>query len=182
MALQTSGRISINDIVGEFGGDAPHSLSEYYGVDSGVPNSGTIKLSDFYGKQSAPDLSFWVGCISDKYDYDGTANTTRPNAFDGNPSTWFTGLRNTSTITFTVPSSMIKGNWEVYSTSYDFMDVTWTYDGGKVYPRTLMTTASRYGVFPIENLETFTIIAYSGPGDRPVFKKFLYEGQEIIAT
>lgn len=49
MALQTSGAISINDIVGEFGGTAPHALSEYYGVDTGVPASGTISISDFYG-------------------------------------------------------------------------------------------------------------------------------------
>jgi hypothetical protein len=49
MALQTSGAISINDIVGEFGGTAPHSLSEYYGVAAGIPSSGAISLSDFYG-------------------------------------------------------------------------------------------------------------------------------------
>lgn len=54
MALQTSGAISINDIVGEFGGTAPHALSEYYGVDTGVPASGTIAISDFYGTSSGP--------------------------------------------------------------------------------------------------------------------------------
>ena len=31
MTLQSSGNpISINDLVGEYGGSAPHSLSEYY--------------------------------------------------------------------------------------------------------------------------------------------------------
>ena len=50
MALQSSGPISLNDVAGEFSGSTPHSLSEYYGVASGVPGSGTISLSDFYGK------------------------------------------------------------------------------------------------------------------------------------
>ena len=49
MALQTSGSISLLDVANEFGGSTPHSLSEYYGADSGVPSSGSISLSDFYG-------------------------------------------------------------------------------------------------------------------------------------
>ena len=56
MALPSSGTITINDIVTEFGGDAPHALSEYYrggsyvtSNNTDVPTSGTIALSDFYG-------------------------------------------------------------------------------------------------------------------------------------
>jgi len=50
MALQSSGQIKLSEIATEFGGSAPHSLSEYYGVASGVPASGQIKLgADFYG-------------------------------------------------------------------------------------------------------------------------------------
>ena len=49
MALQSSGAISLANIAAEFGGSTPHSLSEYYGVASGVPSSGTISLSNFYG-------------------------------------------------------------------------------------------------------------------------------------
>ena len=53
MALQTSGEISIGDIAAEFGGTAPHALSEYYGAAAGVPTSGAIKVGDsFYGKSS----------------------------------------------------------------------------------------------------------------------------------
>lgn len=63
MAIVSSGTISIHtragtdrSITGEFGGTAPHALSEYYrgganvpsGV-TGVPASGEIALSDFYG-------------------------------------------------------------------------------------------------------------------------------------
>ena len=54
MALQSSGRITLNDIAVEFGGNTPHNLSEYYGAASGIPGSGTIKFSDFYGKSSGP--------------------------------------------------------------------------------------------------------------------------------
>jgi len=56
MTLPSSGTISINSLVGEFGGSTPHALSEYYRngglVTSGntnVPTSGTLSLSDFYG-------------------------------------------------------------------------------------------------------------------------------------
>ena len=52
MALQSSGQISIVDIVGEFGGSAPHGLKEYYAAASGVPGSGEISIKDFYGKSS----------------------------------------------------------------------------------------------------------------------------------
>jgi hypothetical protein len=60
MAIETSGAISLGTTAGtnrsisaEFGGTTPHSLSEYYGVDS-VPGSGAISFSDFYGTSSAP--------------------------------------------------------------------------------------------------------------------------------
>jgi|GEM_PF-2336046 len=52
MTTPASGEISIQDIVDEFGGSAPHALSEYYGAASGVPTSGQITLSDFYGVSS----------------------------------------------------------------------------------------------------------------------------------
>lgn len=57
MAVKSSGTLSFNtDIVGEFSGDTPHSLSEYYRNGSyvtpnntNVPTSGEISFSDFYG-------------------------------------------------------------------------------------------------------------------------------------
>ena len=50
MALQSSGQITLAQIASEFGGSAPHSLSEYYGKRSGIPASGQIQLgADFYG-------------------------------------------------------------------------------------------------------------------------------------
>ena len=55
MAIQSSGLIKITDIVSEFGGSVPHSLSEYYrnggsvpANNTSVPTSGTISISNFY--------------------------------------------------------------------------------------------------------------------------------------
>ena len=60
MAIVTSGVVSIGttagtdrSVIGEFGGSAPHSLSEYYGLAS-LPASGEISLSDFYGQSAGP--------------------------------------------------------------------------------------------------------------------------------
>ena len=55
MACPSSGQIEISDIVDEFGGSAPHALTEYYrnggsvpGNNTNVPTSGQISLTQFY--------------------------------------------------------------------------------------------------------------------------------------
>ena len=65
MTIQTSGQIAISDIVTEFGGTAPHALTEYYrngglvpGGATGVPTSGVIKITDFYGAANSGPLSY----------------------------------------------------------------------------------------------------------------------------
>ena len=60
MGLQSSGSISLSDIAGEFGGSTPHSLSEYYDAASGIPASGQISFSSFYG---ASAVSHWIATI-----------------------------------------------------------------------------------------------------------------------
>ena len=55
MALQNSGAIKISEIANEFdslAGNTPDSLSEFYGAADGVPSSGAIDMSDFYGTSS----------------------------------------------------------------------------------------------------------------------------------
>ena len=59
MTLQASGVITMDDIVGEFGGTAPHGLKEYYNgggvvgsTNTNVPTTGVIGLKDFYGSQA----------------------------------------------------------------------------------------------------------------------------------
>lgn len=52
MTLQTTGPISLGNIAAEFGDTAPHSLSEFYGVASGIPTTGAIGIGSFYGAAS----------------------------------------------------------------------------------------------------------------------------------
>ena len=54
MPLQSSGAISFSDIATEFSDTAPHSMSEFYGAASGIPASGVIDASDFYGASAVP--------------------------------------------------------------------------------------------------------------------------------
>jgi hypothetical protein len=87
MALQSSGAISLSEIATEFGGTAPHALSEYYGVASGVPGSGTIAFSDFHGTTSfamgggrgvflGGDVDYSDGKTIDYVDIASTGNAT----------------------------------------------------------------------------------------------------------
>ena len=55
MACPDSGQIKISDLVNEFGGSAPHAISEYYrnganvpGNNTNVATSGQISLTQFY--------------------------------------------------------------------------------------------------------------------------------------
>ena len=64
MALQTSGAISMANLVSEFGGVGSDSISEYYvlagmGV-SGIPSSGSISFSHFHGKSKNVTTSVWT--------------------------------------------------------------------------------------------------------------------------
>ena len=52
MTLPSSGLIGFLDIQNEFRGDAPIDLGEYYGAAAGIPGSGTISISQFYGKSA----------------------------------------------------------------------------------------------------------------------------------
>lgn len=50
MTIKSSGSLSFTEITNEFGVASPVSMSNYYGLDEGIPSSGQIKFSDFYGK------------------------------------------------------------------------------------------------------------------------------------
>lgn len=84
MTLQTSGAISLNDLATEFGGTAPHSLSEYYaggglvpagasGTNGAVPSSGAISLSNFYGVSNYADFALTL-----QYNLTGTESGVAP--------------------------------------------------------------------------------------------------------
>ena len=61
MAVKSSGSLAMTDIVNEFGGSAPHSLNEYYGVAAGIATSGTITYSSFYGASAVISLTYPAG-------------------------------------------------------------------------------------------------------------------------
>lgn len=66
MALPNSGAITHQMIQEEFGGSNPIGLNEYYGVAAGIPSSGAISNSDFYGASAAvaPTISYLVSGAS----------------------------------------------------------------------------------------------------------------------
>ena len=69
MALPSSGAISIGDIATEFGGSAPHSLSEYYGKGN-APSSGAISIADdFYGTSNVTYISASGGTVTTSGNY-----------------------------------------------------------------------------------------------------------------
>ena len=98
MALQSSGTITIQDIADEFGGIAPHSLSEYYrnGIyvgssNTGVPTSGTISLSDFYGASAATVVTVTEGTVAIAgADTFGYADTNKVPNYNTPPDSFFT--------------------------------------------------------------------------------------------
>ncbi len=124
MTLPSSGAISINSLVGEYGGSAPHSMSEYYrggglvanhSNNGNVPTSGTISLSNFYGQNNTPptDSSF-SGTLANtqptinKYNVAryGASRSNSPQLFTNYPATYgsltdniFTNPAGTVTIT-----------------------------------------------------------------------------------
>jgi len=75
--------ISIQTIVDEFGGTAPHSLNEYYRggglvpdipANTTIPTSGTIAIGSFYGANSRAVITLTIA--SNTYNYDVYTNRT----------------------------------------------------------------------------------------------------------
>jgi hypothetical protein len=101
MALPSSGVLTLNDIQTEFGGTNPIDLSDYYrggglvpdsGPNSGIPTSGVISVSDFYGAANLLSLDFTVqGATVDRGNGTftgvsiGTANASRMVILQGGP-------------------------------------------------------------------------------------------------
>ena len=96
MPIKVSGPISMQDIVDEFGGDAPHNLDEYYRGGSRVPNaninvnvptSGAIAVGNFYGASKIIYFTIEMfgggGAGGNGYENGGDPNT-RPG--DGQPT------------------------------------------------------------------------------------------------
>ena len=96
MALQASGLITMDDIVGEFGGTAPHGLKEYYNgggvvgsTNTNVPTSGVIGLKDFYGAQAIANrdirvqMSYNAGHTYSAFGVTSANSTAAPQSYSG---------------------------------------------------------------------------------------------------
>jgi hypothetical protein len=107
MALPGSGQISLNDIATEYGGSAPHQLSEYH--DKGnAPASGEIQIAaDFYG-------------TSNIFTYTIASNTTNVNLRTAATSAGWDGSA--------ILQATINSGVTVYSTSTG--SYAMTIDGG----------------------------------------------------
>lgn len=141
MPLPASGQISISEIQTEFGGSNPISLSEYYAADDGVPASGTISFSDFYGTAASS------GSVVMNASYVATKNSINPTAavviftstgqidlINGTDGTWWsdypeTGIGSDYEIRATIVSGTVSsgttGSW-LALTSGQF----WSRDSG----------------------------------------------------
>lgn len=97
MTLQASGVITMDDIVGEFGGTAPHGLKEYYnggGItptsNTNVPTTGIIGLKDFYGAASTVnrDIRVQMSYVGASYSGFGVTDITdrTPQSYSGSGS------------------------------------------------------------------------------------------------
>lgn len=80
MPLPASGTISINSLVGEYGGSAPHSINEYYkggglvanhSNNGNVPTSGTISLTNFHGQSNTSPADTQISFTSGSYQVPG---------------------------------------------------------------------------------------------------------------
>ena len=84
MTIKSSGSLSILEIEAEFGAQTPRSLGSYRhtqtvngltfnGIDSGIPSSGQIKYSDFYGKS----LNIVVNCFAGDPEFNVDAKSNK---------------------------------------------------------------------------------------------------------
>ena len=96
MALQTSGAISFSQIASHFGGSGSHSLSEYRALAgkgvSGIPSSGTISFSHFYGKSNQVITSVWVPSGYNSTSWQYWKNVYSPSTAPGSAWVWGTEL------------------------------------------------------------------------------------------
>jgi len=118
MAIPASGPIGIqNDIVTEFGGTAPHGLTEYYRgaglvgpANTGVPASGQIAIGNFYGAANRVALALTIASNTNNYNL-YTQASANPSYAAGNTDVTLTvnpgvtiGSSSTGTYALSIPS------------------------------------------------------------------------------
>lgn len=116
MALQSSGAISLANIAGEFGGSAPHSLSEYYNQGN-APASGEIQLAeDFYGTSNRVAINLTIASSTQNYNVYTQAAANAAYAAGTTDvtltinSSVLVGSNSTGSYALTVPSNFTSGD------------------------------------------------------------------------
>ncbi len=161
MTLPSAGNaISINSLVGEFGGSAPHAMNEYYrggslvpshGNTTGIPSSGTIQLDDFHGTSAtSPDdvtLQFTPASSGGKTPYHGYRRTSNGTVILG---TQASPANNTITVSGTTGTvhymdNLTTGNTRLIFSTTDNTSQTDTVLGTSSLLYTKLTISSSAG-------------------------------------
>lgn len=153
MAVTSSAPIDIGDLVTEFGGSTPHSLTEYYRGGSLVPNttannsvptSGAISLTDFFGATASggasDTLTLGVGVIlvfRGKAPFAGVLNPNTVEFDSWNVQINFLYYRTDEDNLYLIINSNSgngEGTWtsmQLGSTTFNRADATYSVVGGK---------------------------------------------------
>ena len=128
MTIVSSGAISINSLVGEYGGSAPHAMNEYYrggglvanhSNNGNVPTSGVIQLDDFYGANNtspAPtSYSYGITLGTSGQGSDGFSSSNFGSLSNNPQSTAFAGGFNPTITELSTLTSLNKAAQNEYS-------------------------------------------------------------------
>lgn len=113
MTIKSSGSLSFTEITNEFGSASSISLSKYYGLDEGIPNSGPIKFSDFYGK-----IINATRTIGTTQNFNARSDFTNATIVGGYKST-ATVNSNNQAVKYYITSNGIVGSNSTGSTAFD---------------------------------------------------------------
>ena len=113
MTIKSSGSLSFTDITNEFGVASPVCMSNYYGLDEGIPNSGEIKFSDFYGKTINATRT-----IAASQNFNARSDFTNATIVGGYKSA-STVFSNNQAVKYYIISNGIVGSVDTSSTAFD---------------------------------------------------------------
>ena len=167
MAVKSSGQISLTDIQTEFGGSNPIGIGEYYrggsyvtnwSGASGVPTSGAISASDFYGARQYPTLA--------TYNQAGAGDMVLT-GLGSNPKMLVIVGSAFSSGTISIPAPTVGGaatTKVIYRYNGNLDDghvaAVWTYDLGTADSATVnLAFANTWTVIVVDNVTSLTTVA-----------------------